>query len=102
MQCYGSNFSKVYFTTPLRSVYKLDRSQEIKFEVHIECEWMVMFTCQQLGIVGVGEVEALQRACDPGEILATARVSGLQHSLGAGDLRDQHAPVPGLNHLATN
>ena len=61
-----------------------------------------MFTCQQLGVVGVCEVEALQRACNPGEILATARVSGLQHSLGAGDLRDQHAPVPGLKHLATN
>ena len=63
---------------------------------------MVMFTCQQLGVVGVCEVEALQRACNPGEILATTRVSCLQHSLGAGDLRDQHAPVPGQEHLATN
>ena len=62
---------------------------------------MRLFTCQQLWVVSVCEVEALQRARDPGEELAATRVSGVQHPLGAGDLRDEHAPVPGVT-LATN
>ena len=57
---------------------------------------MRVFTCQKLRVIGVCEVEALQRACDPGEELAATRVSGVQHPLGAGDLRDEHAPVPGV------
>ena len=51
-------------------------------------------TLQQLGVVGVGEVEALQGAGDPGEVLPAARARRVQHRGAAGDLRDQHAPVP--------
>ena len=53
-------------------------------------------TLQQLGVVGVGEVEALQGAGDPGEVLPAARARRVQHRGAAGDLRDQHAPVPAV------
>ena len=53
-----------------------------------------LLTLQQLGVVGVGEVEALQGAGDPGEVLPAARARRVQHRGAAGDLRDQHAPVP--------
>ena len=53
-------------------------------------------TLQQLGVVGVGEVEALQGAGDPGEVLPAARARRVQHRGAAGDLCDQHAPVPAV------
>ena len=59
-----------------------------------------LLTLQQLGVVGVGEVEALQGAGDPGEVLPAAGARSVQHRGAAGDLRDQHAPVPAVRLCA--
>ena len=56
-------------------------------------------TCQELGIICVSEVEALKSPRDPCEILATPGGGRLERALGAGDLSDQHAPVPGQYSL---
>ena len=61
-----------------------------------------VFTCQKLWVIRVCKVEALQSARDTSEVLAAPGASSLQHPLGAGDLGDQHAPVPGLSHQEAN
>ena len=55
-------------------------------------------TCEELGVIRICKVEALQAPRDTREVLPAPGVSGLQHPLGAGDLCDQHAPVSGLSH----
>ena len=97
----GAIFPDLYFANqnPPRSADKLQRSQQIKLQVKIEGrEYLDIFTCQELRVVRVCEVEALQGAGDPRDVLPTPLVRCLQHPLGAGDLRDQHAPVPGHGH----
>ena len=62
----------------------------------------LLCTCEELGVIRICKVEALQAARDTGEVLPAAGVSCLQHPLGAGDLCDQHAPVSGQSHEASD
>ena len=80
---YGSNFSDLHFTLKSEILY-------------------LLCTCEELGVIRICKVEALQAARDTREVLPAPRVSCLQHPPGAGDLCDQHAPVSGQSHEASH
>ena len=49
---------------------------------------------KKLREVSVGKVEALDSSSDSGEVLSAARLCSVEYRSTAGNLSDQHAPVP--------